>query len=154
MTYTKIENGKYKYDMDVEICSNALGSGEFKLRAVQGDIGSTTGPANVADVFTVGDFNTTNRHHGRTILKFKMPDRPSETAELKITELFFEIETGTGGSGQGSSIVIDVHPISITASALDMADASWVDYDSSVPWGNPGCDHEDAANLGLEVMVN
>ena len=148
-TYSRIANGKYKYDMDIEDCSNALGSGEFKLRSVQGDIGSTTSPATSSDAFSVGDINATNRHHMRTILKFKMPDRPSETAELKITELFFEIETGTGGSGQGSSIVIDVHPISITASALDMADATWVNYDSGVAWGNPGCDHEDGANFGF-----
>ena len=152
MTYTKIENGKYKYDMVLEGCSDSLGGGEFQLRAVQGDIDDSDAShdVTVADVWSVGDVDSgANAHNARSILKFKMPDRPSETAELKITELFFQVTTGTSSSGQGSAIQINVHPISIPASSLDMADTDWVAYDSGVSWGNPGADHDDSTNYGF-----
>ena len=152
MTYTKIENGKYKYDMDVETVAASCTSGKFQTLNVQGDIDDSDAANDivVANQWAVGDVDSgANAHNARTILKFKMPDRPSETAELKINELFFEIKTGNGADGQGSAIQINVHPISIPASSLDMNDASWVAYDSGVSWSNPGCDHDDSTNYGF-----
>tara|TARA_R100000773_G_scaffold16992_1_gene15514 strand:+ start:3906 stop:7094 length:3189 start_codon:yes stop_codon:yes gene_type:complete len=151
-TYSRIANGQYKYDMDVEAVATSVTSGKFQTVSLQGDIDDSDASHDqvVPNQWAVGDVDSgANAHNARTVLKFKMPDRPSETAELKINELFFEIKTGNGADGQGSAIQIDVHPISIPASSLDMSDVSWVHYDSGVSWSNPGCDHDDSTNYGF-----
>ena len=142
--YTKIANGKYKYDMDFEQVTDSLDGGEFQLRAMQGDFGSTASFTTLSNQWIAGVTTAAGEAHQRTILKIKMPDKPSDTGDIKITELFFQVNVENG-----SASVIDVHPISIPASSLDMSDATWAVYDSGVSWSNPGCDHDDSTDFGF-----
>lgn len=88
--YTKIANGKYKYDMDFEQVTDSLDGGEFQLRAMQGDFGSTASFTTLSNQWIAGVTTAAGEAHQRTILKFKMPDKPSDTGDIKITELFFK----------------------------------------------------------------